>query len=36
MLPIGEWVLRTACMQNKTWIDAGMGLRRVAVNLSAR
>ena len=36
ILPIGEWVLRTACMQNKAWIDAGMTPLRVAVNLSAR
>ncbi len=36
ILPIGEWVLRTACTQNKTWIDAGMAPLRVAVNLSAQ
>lgn len=34
--PIGEWVLRTACMQTKKWLDAGMPPLRVAVNLSAR
>lgn len=32
---IGEWVLRTACQQNKRWHDAGYGPLRVAVNVSA-
>ncbi|MFZ5968012.1 MAG: EAL domain-containing protein [Bacillota bacterium] len=36
IVPIGEWVLRTACKQNKTWQDAGYPPIRVAVNLSAR
>ena len=36
ILPIGEWVLRTACAQVRKWqIDTGVSLR-VAVNLSAR
>lgn len=33
---IGEWVLRTACEQNKLWQQAGLPPIRVAVNLSAR
>jgi diguanylate cyclase (GGDEF)-like protein/PAS domain S-box-containing protein len=36
ILPIGEWVLRTACVQNKAWQDAGLPHLHVAVNLSGR
>lgn len=36
ILPIGEWVLRTACAQNKAWQEAGLSPIRVAVNLSGR
>lgn len=36
IVPIGEWVLRTACRQNKAWLDAGLPPMRIAVNLSAR
>lgn len=36
MIPIGEWVLRTACAQNKAWQDAGLPPVTIAVNLSAR
>lgn len=36
IVPIGEWVLKTACMQNKTWQEAGLQPVRVTVNLSAR
>ncbi len=35
IIPIGEWALRAACVQNKAWQDAGMPRLRVAVNLSA-
>lgn len=36
ILPIGEWVLRRACKQNKAWQDAGLPSIPVAVNISAR
>jgi diguanylate cyclase (GGDEF)-like protein/PAS domain S-box-containing protein len=36
ILPIGEWVLRTACEQNLAWQRAGLAPIRVAVNLSLR
>jgi diguanylate cyclase (GGDEF)-like protein len=35
ILPIGEWVLRTACEQLQSWRNAGHDVR-VAVNLSAQ
>ena len=35
ILPIGNWVIREACFQNKAWQDAGLAPMRVAVNVSA-
>ena len=35
ILPIGEWVLRTAIKQAKSWIDHGLPPMIVAINLSA-
>lgn len=32
---IGDWLLKTACMQAKQWIDQGMPLK-IAVNISAK
>ncbi len=36
IVPIGDWVLRTACAQNRAWVDAGLPPIKTAVNLSAR
>ena len=35
IVPLGRWVLREACAQAKAWIDAGMALDTIAVNVSA-
>ena len=35
IIPIGEWVLRTAVRQMKTWIESGLPPMVIAVNLSA-
>jgi EAL domain-containing protein (putative c-di-GMP-specific phosphodiesterase class I) len=35
ILPIGEWVLRKACTQARTWADAGLRPIRMSVNVSA-
>ncbi|MGA9665206.1 MAG: EAL domain-containing protein [Gallionella sp.] len=35
IVPVGTWVLRTACAQAKAWQDMGIKPCRVAVNLSA-
>jgi diguanylate cyclase (GGDEF)-like protein/PAS domain S-box-containing protein len=36
IVPIGAWVLRSACAQAKAWQQAGFANLRVAINLSAR
>lgn len=36
IIPIGEWVLRTACNQLKTWNDKGYKPGILSINLSAR
>jgi diguanylate cyclase (GGDEF)-like protein/PAS domain S-box-containing protein len=35
ILPIGTWVLRQACQQAQAWVDAGLPLGNMAVNISA-
>ena len=35
IVPIGEWVLRTACAQNKAWHQAGFEQTQVTVNISS-
>jgi len=35
IIPLGEWVLREACRQNRQWQDEGLEPLRVAVNISA-
>ncbi len=34
ILPVGEWVLREACRQNRAWQNQGLPAVRVAVNIS--
>jgi len=36
IVPIGEWVLESACAQARAWQDAGLPRLRLAVNISAR
>ena len=36
IVPIGKWVLETACRQARAWHEAGLHGLRMAVNLSAR
>lgn len=36
IIPIGEWVLRTACRQTKIWHSKGYTSLKVCVNLSAK
>jgi len=35
ILPIGRWVLLEACKQARAWMDAGLGVVPIAVNVSA-
>ncbi|MES2740581.1 MAG: EAL domain-containing protein [Pseudomonadota bacterium] len=36
IVPIGEWVLQTACRQNQAWHVAGLGPLEMSVNVSPR
>jgi diguanylate cyclase (GGDEF)-like protein len=35
ILPIGKWVLREACRQTQEWLQAGLDIGHIAVNVSA-
>jgi diguanylate cyclase (GGDEF)-like protein/PAS domain S-box-containing protein len=35
ILPLGHWVLLTACRQVRAWLDAGIDMGEMAVNISA-
>ena len=36
IVPIGQWVLNSACRQAKAWLDQGMPMTTIAVNTSSR
>jgi EAL domain-containing protein (putative c-di-GMP-specific phosphodiesterase class I) len=36
IVPLGEWILREACMQAQKWRSRGLHLSQVSVNMSAR
>ncbi len=36
IVPIGEWALRSACMQLKAWQDQGYDVPQLAINLSVK
>ena len=36
IISLGDWVMRTACAQNKVWQEAGLAPRSLSVNFSAR
>ncbi len=36
IVPIGEWVLQTACRQVREWQESGLPIERVAVNLAGQ
>ncbi len=35
ILPVGAWVLREACGQARAWLDAGLAVTTMSVNISA-
>lgn len=36
ILPIGKWILREACLQNKKWQEQGLPPLKIAVNISMK
>jgi diguanylate cyclase (GGDEF)-like protein/PAS domain S-box-containing protein len=35
IVSLGEWVLQTACMQMRRWLDEGLPIKKMVVNVSA-
>lgn len=35
IVALGEWVLQNACMQMRRWLDEGLNINKMAVNVSA-
>lgn len=35
IIPLGEWVVHTACAQNRAWLNRNFPPLRIAINLSA-
>ncbi len=35
IIPLGNWILKNACMQGKAWLDAGYQIGKLSVNISA-
>lgn len=35
IVPLGEWVLRQACLQNKKWLESGYSPGQISVNVSS-
>lgn len=36
IVPLGEWVVQEACSQYRRWLDEGLPVVRIAINLSGR
>lgn len=36
IVPLGQWILETACKKQKEWLLAGYPIKQVSVNISAR
>ena len=35
IIPLGNWILKNACMQGKAWLDSGHQIGKLSVNISA-
>jgi diguanylate cyclase (GGDEF)-like protein len=36
IVPLGEWVMNTACVQSKAWLSAGLPALKISVNVSSQ